>query len=251
MAETVGAPDALLVTRPRTITPDALSGTSQVSVGRIGLAVAKDFQFVSYVRVFAHQPDQGAACSFGLLRPAPTARASAGSANLERKHLARHVERHSRFSNRLRGRPLLVACWVHQPGTAFLHTRLSKCGVCGAAFIMAGRNRLACFGAREKGTCDSCLTIRRDGVEARVLKALEEKLLRQELFDESCEESTREMNRSGWSIARACRLQRRDRTGRRPAQEADRDGDGGRRAIGGEGRAEREPSGFGVRLGRS
>jgi len=60
---------------------------------------------------------------------------------------------------------------------------------------MAGRNRLACFGAREKGTCDNHLTIRRDEVEARVLKALEEKLLQRDLFDEFCEEFTREMNR--------------------------------------------------------
>ena len=60
---------------------------------------------------------------------------------------------------------------------------------------MAGRNRLACFGAREKGTCSNHLTIRRDEVEARVLKALEDKLLNQELFEEFCEEFTREMNR--------------------------------------------------------
>jgi site-specific DNA recombinase len=77
----------------------------------------------------------------------------------------------------------------------YLFSGLSRCGVCGAGFIMAGRNRLACFGAREKGTCDNRLTIRRDEVEARVLKALEEKLLRQDLFDEFCEEFTREMNR--------------------------------------------------------
>jgi site-specific DNA recombinase len=77
----------------------------------------------------------------------------------------------------------------------YLFSGLSKCGVCGAGFIMAGRNRLACFGARDKGTCDNHLTIRRDEVEARVLKALEEKLLNQELFEEFCEEFTREMNR--------------------------------------------------------
>ena len=77
----------------------------------------------------------------------------------------------------------------------YLFSGLSKCGICGAGFIMAGRNRLACFGAREKGTCDNRLTIRRDEVEARVLKALQEKLLRQDLFDEFCEEFTREMNR--------------------------------------------------------
>ena len=77
----------------------------------------------------------------------------------------------------------------------YLFSGLSKCGVCGAGFIMAGRNRLACFGAREKGTYDNRLTIRRDEVEARVLKALEEKLLNQELFEEFCEEFTRETNR--------------------------------------------------------
>ena len=77
----------------------------------------------------------------------------------------------------------------------YLFSGLSRCGVCGAGFIMAGRNRLACFGAREKGTCDNRLTIRRDEVETRGLKALEEKLLRQDLFDEICEEFTREMNR--------------------------------------------------------
>jgi site-specific DNA recombinase len=77
----------------------------------------------------------------------------------------------------------------------YLFSGLSKCGTCGAGFIMAGRNRLACFGAREKGTCDNHLTIRRDEVEARVLTALQEKLLCQDLFEEFCEEFTREMNR--------------------------------------------------------
>jgi hypothetical protein len=39
------------------------------------------------------------------------------------------------------------------------------------------------------------VTIRRDEVEARVLKALQEKLRRQDLFEEFCDEFTREMNR--------------------------------------------------------
>jgi len=39
------------------------------------------------------------------------------------------------------------------------------------------------------------MTIRRDEVEARVLKALQEKLLNQELFAAFCDEFTREMNR--------------------------------------------------------
>src|SRR5258706_13429529 len=77
----------------------------------------------------------------------------------------------------------------------YLFSGLTKCGVCGAGFIMAGRNRLAGFGARDQGRCDNHLTIRRDEVEAQVLKALQEKLLRQDLFEEFCEEFTREMNR--------------------------------------------------------
>jgi chorismate mutase len=72
---------------------------------------------------------------------------------------------------------------------------VTKCGVCGGGFIMTAKQRLGCFGARDQGRCDNHLTIRRDEVEARVLKALQEKLLNQELFEEFCEEFTREMNR--------------------------------------------------------
>ena len=77
----------------------------------------------------------------------------------------------------------------------YLFSGLTKCGVCGAGYIMGSANRLSCFGARDQGTCSNKLTIRRDEVEARVLKALQEKLLRQELFEEFCDEFTREMNR--------------------------------------------------------
>jgi site-specific DNA recombinase len=77
----------------------------------------------------------------------------------------------------------------------YLFSGLTKCGVCGAGFIMSGKNRLGCFGARDQGRCDNHLTIRRDEVETRVLRALQEKLLRQDLFEEFCDEFTREMNR--------------------------------------------------------
>jgi site-specific DNA recombinase len=60
---------------------------------------------------------------------------------------------------------------------------------------MSSKNRLGCFGARDQGRCDNHLTIRRDEVEARVLRALQDKLLRQDLFEEFCDEFTREMNR--------------------------------------------------------
>src|SRR5205823_3016280 len=42
---------------------------------------------------------------------------------------------------------------------------------------------------------DNHLTIRREEVEARVVSALQDKLLRQDLFEEFCDEFTREMNR--------------------------------------------------------
>ena len=47
----------------------------------------------------------------------------------------------------------------------YLFSGLTKCGVCGAGFIMSNQNRLACFGARDQGTCENRLTIRRDEVE--------------------------------------------------------------------------------------
>jgi len=72
---------------------------------------------------------------------------------------------------------------------------VTKCGVCGAGFIMHSHNRLACFGARSQGICTNTLTIRRDEVESRVLFAMREKLMRRDIFEEFCQEFTREMNR--------------------------------------------------------
>jgi hypothetical protein len=77
----------------------------------------------------------------------------------------------------------------------YLFSGLTRCGVCGAGFIMTGKHRLGCFGARDQGRCDNHLTIRRDEVEERAMKVLQEKLLNQELFAEFCDEFTREMNR--------------------------------------------------------
>ena len=41
-----------------------------------------------------------------------------------------------------------------------LFSGLTKCGVCGAGFIMTGKHRLGCFGARDQGRWDNHLTIR-------------------------------------------------------------------------------------------
>ncbi len=63
------------------------------------------------------------------------------------------------------------------------------------SLVLTGKHRLGCFGARDQGRCDNHLTIGRGEVEARVWRALQEKLLRQDLFKEFCDEFTREMNR--------------------------------------------------------
>jgi site-specific DNA recombinase len=77
----------------------------------------------------------------------------------------------------------------------YLFSGLTKCGICGSGFTMFSKDRLACAGARERGTCANTATIRRDDVERRVLKAMEERLWNQELFEEFCQEFTRERNR--------------------------------------------------------
>lgn len=77
----------------------------------------------------------------------------------------------------------------------YLFSGLTKCAECGGGFYIYSHEYLACFNARERGTCTNRLTIRRDEVERRVLLVLQEKLLAQDLFEEFCEEFTREMNR--------------------------------------------------------
>lgn len=76
-----------------------------------------------------------------------------------------------------------------------LFSGMTKCGFCGAGFVVYYRDRLGCFGTRERGTCTNTLTTPRQEVEARVLTALQEKLLRKGFFEEFCREFTKEMNR--------------------------------------------------------
>jgi site-specific DNA recombinase len=77
----------------------------------------------------------------------------------------------------------------------YLFSGLTKCGECGAGFIVYSREHLGCFGARDRGTCTNRLTIPRQEVEERVLGALKDKLMRRDFFDEFCREFAKEMNR--------------------------------------------------------
>jgi hypothetical protein len=77
----------------------------------------------------------------------------------------------------------------------YLFSGLTKCGVCGAGFIVNSREHLGCFGARGRGTCNNLLTIPRQEVETRVLEALQDKLMRKDFFEEFCREFAKQMNR--------------------------------------------------------
>jgi site-specific DNA recombinase len=76
----------------------------------------------------------------------------------------------------------------------YLFSGLTKCGECGAGFIVYSREQLGCFGTRDRGTCTNKLTISRLEVEARVLSALQEKLMRKDFFEEFCREFAKETN---------------------------------------------------------
>jgi hypothetical protein len=77
----------------------------------------------------------------------------------------------------------------------YLFSGLTKCAGCGGGYVMYWRDRLACFGARSRGTCTNRLTISRQEVEERVLVALRDKLMRRDLFEDFCREYVRELNR--------------------------------------------------------
>ena len=77
----------------------------------------------------------------------------------------------------------------------YLFSGLTKCSCCGGGFSQISATLIGCSTARNKGTCDNRLNIRRDELEARVLTALRTKLVDPELFAHFCVVFTQEMNR--------------------------------------------------------
>ncbi len=77
----------------------------------------------------------------------------------------------------------------------YLFSGLTKCGCCGGGYAMISADLVGCSTARNKGTCENRVNIRRDRLEARVLGALRHNLMEPALFKQFCEEFTREMNR--------------------------------------------------------
>ena len=76
-----------------------------------------------------------------------------------------------------------------------LFAGLVKCGCCGGGYSMISKDLLGCTTARNKGTCDNRLNIRRDALEASILDGLRHHLMEPDLFRAFCEEFTREVNR--------------------------------------------------------
>jgi site-specific DNA recombinase len=77
----------------------------------------------------------------------------------------------------------------------FLLSGLIKCGACGGGYTMVSRTLYGCANARNKGTCDNWLNIRRDALEATILDGLKRHLMDPELFKLFCEEFTKALNR--------------------------------------------------------
>jgi site-specific DNA recombinase len=59
-----------------------------------------------------------------------------------------------------------------------LLSNLLRCGSCGGGFSKISQNLYGCSSARNQGTCDNRLTIRRDVLEASVLSGLKTALTR-------------------------------------------------------------------------
>ena len=78
---------------------------------------------------------------------------------------------------------------------AYLLSNLIKCGVCGGGFSKISQLHYGCSNARNRGTCNTHLTIRRDVLEASVLSGLKTHLMQPELVKEFAAEYHRGLNR--------------------------------------------------------
>jgi site-specific DNA recombinase len=77
----------------------------------------------------------------------------------------------------------------------YLFSGLMRCGACGGGFVNLNSTRVGCASARNKGTCDNRLTMRREVLEKTILDALASQLMEPELFASFCDEYTRYMNK--------------------------------------------------------
>ena len=78
---------------------------------------------------------------------------------------------------------------------SYLLSGLLSCGACGGGFAKISTHHYGCSNARNRGTCDNLLTIRRDVVEASVLEGLKRHLMHPDLVREFIAEYHAELNR--------------------------------------------------------
>jgi site-specific DNA recombinase len=76
----------------------------------------------------------------------------------------------------------------------YLFSGLTKCGVCGGGFTLSSHDLLTCFNARDRGTCTNRRSIKRQEVEARVLRAMKERFFEPDVFAEFCAGFTEAVN---------------------------------------------------------
>ncbi|WP_197673642.1 recombinase zinc beta ribbon domain-containing protein [Stappia sp. ES.058] len=77
----------------------------------------------------------------------------------------------------------------------YLFSGLTKCACCGGGYSAISATLIGCSTARNKGTCDNRVNIRRDELESRVLNALRTRLVDPALFAKVCQVFTQEVNR--------------------------------------------------------
>jgi hypothetical protein len=77
----------------------------------------------------------------------------------------------------------------------YLFSGLITCGTCGGGYALVGARHYGCANARNRGTCDNRLSIRRDVLEESVLRGLKDNLLQPELIHEFVTAYQQEYNR--------------------------------------------------------
>ena len=76
----------------------------------------------------------------------------------------------------------------------YLLSGLVRCGVCGGGYSVISKTLLGCSTARNKGTCNNRLNIRRSALEATILEALKSRLMEPDLVKVFAEAFIAEVN---------------------------------------------------------
>jgi len=81
--------------------------------------------------------------------------------------------------------------------TQYLLSGLIKCGSCKSNFIIIGKDKYGCSSRRTKGTCSNAHILKRQDIEALVLRGLKEKLIEPRLVEAFIAEFNAEVSRQG------------------------------------------------------